>query len=259
MEVPVTRIASFNLLVVSSGPEDPELNSVLMGLQKTHPARVIWTRIEPGRAWEESTGRLHLGCRCDGEQVCSEQIQICCGDQPKRVASLVLPLIRAGLPTHLIWWKAGAIGGPLFERLADRSKLILVESENWDQFRPQLPHLWSDPNRCEHAFYPLSWFRLLQSRQSIARAYGQANTRLDLTERRQEESELLNLWLEALLGKELPGMRIQFTSQEGSTLNWLGRLESLTPQDSLDAVRQALDKPHRDHVFKKIVETIKGA
>ena len=117
---PVTRIASFNLLVVSRGGREEGLQEVLQGLAKSHPSRTIWSKIDSDREWSNSTGRLHLGCGNHGDQVCSEQIQICCSNEPQRVSSLLLPLIRSGLPTHLLWWHAGPPEGDLFDRLADR-------------------------------------------------------------------------------------------------------------------------------------------
>ena len=261
---PVTRIASFNLLIVSDGEHQAELEKIVAGLKESHPARVIWTHIDPERAWEDSTARLHLGCSCDGVQVCSEQVQICCGPQPSRVASLILPLIHAGLATHLLWWKAGELRGPLFERLSDRCQMILVEPSDWRAFASELPELWEHPEKSEHSFYPLTWFTLTQARQRIASAYGYANVELALPKRTNlttPDSELLSSWIEALVtnaGHADSGISVVSSAEyEEPTLRWEERELTLEKLDPLAAVRQALDRPHRDSVFEKIVEKLR--
>lgn len=263
-EEPVTRIASFNLLIVSRGEQDDGLKKIVAGLEDSHPARIIWTHIEPEKAWDDSTARLHLGCRCDGVQVCSEQVQICCGPQPSRVASLILPLIHAGLATHLLWWKAGDLKGPLFERLSDRSQMILVEPNDWETFAAELPYLWDHPEKSEHSFYPLSWFTLTEARQRIASAYGYADVELALPKRTNlttPDSELLSAWIEALVptaGRSQAGIRVVSSAEyDAPTLRWEGRELKLQKMNALDAVRQALDRPARDSVFQKMVEILR--
>lgn len=264
LEEPVTRIASFNLLVVSRGEEEDELQSVLQGLTKSHPARTIWAKIDPGKSWSNSTGRLHLGCRPDDKQVCSEQIQICCGDEPSRVSSIILPLIHSGLPTHLLWWHSGPPEGPLFERLADRCRLILMADKRWSDLADTLPYLWEDPLKSEHAFYPLTWFKLTSARQKIAAAYSCSNIELALPKDIGAPgpfAEILTTWLRSLLPvSDFQDGTVQVVSSSESsvpTLHWSAGSVGLESQNSLDAVRQALDRPFRDPVFRAIAERLK--
>jgi Glucose-6-phosphate dehydrogenase subunit N-terminal domain len=261
---PVTRIASFNLLVVSHGEDEERLENLLQGLLESHPARVIWTRITDGRRWQDSTARVHLGCRFDGEQVCSEEVQICCGQQSERVASLILPLIHAGLATHLIWWKSGPTEGTLFERLSDRSQLVIIEPNSWKDLAESLPELWLDPNRQEHAYYPLTWFQLTEARQKIASAYARFDIELALPKETNSstiEADLLSIWIQALIPQALAsskGVRIVSTAEYTEpTLNWGDRQDKLSLESPLSAVRAALDRPTRDPVFRKMIDLIK--
>jgi len=263
-DTPVTRVASFNLLVVSQGEDEERLVEVLKGLMESHPARVIWTKMMEGRKWEDSTARLHLECGCDGVQVCSEQVQICCGQQPERVASLLLSLIHEGLPTHLLWWKSGPTEGPLFERISDRSQLVLVEPNDWPSFAQSLPDLWLTCDRQEHAFYPLIWYQLTEARQKIAYAYGEGDIELALpkqTNSSTAEADLLTIWLETLLphsARTSSRARIVSTAEcTEPTLNSAMHKQPLLLQSPLDAVRAALNRPTRDPVFKKMIELIK--
>lgn len=260
----VMRITSFNLLVVSHGEATQELEEILKGLLESHPARVIWAQILPDRAWEESTARLHLGCRCENSelalQVCSEQVQICCGDHPERLASLILSLIHGGLATHLLWWDLENLDNPLFTRLSDRSQMILLQSDEWNVLGHQLHRLWMNESLCEHAFFPLTWFQLTQARQTIARAYGQSSIELTLpkeTNQRRADSDLLSFWLEALLPREELQEHVRVVASaehEWPTVAWQNHRETLKLQSTLEAVRIALDRPSRDPVFAKVIE-----
>lgn len=263
-ETPVTRIASFNLLVVSRDQDLHTLGTVLTGLKDSHPARVIWVRIDPSLSWEDSTARLHLACRVGGQQVCGEHIQIKCCDQPERVASIVMPLTRAGLPTHLLWWRAGQTKGPLFERLGDRSRLILLVRDEWETLRESLPALWEDPTLQEHSFIPLAWFQLQSARQQIAAAYATSDLELKFPSALHAAPfrDLLSAWLhtafETRPGKvnlDQVGIRLSYDQpQDQVTLAWDSQVKELELQSPLSAVRAALNQTHRDPVFARIMK-----
>lgn len=262
----VMRITSFNLLVISRGEAPEELGELMRGLLESHPARVIWAQILPEREWEESTARLHLGCRCEHPtkalQVCSEQVHICCGDHSERLASLILSLIHGGLATHLLWWDTNGLEGTLFRRLADRCYMILVHSPEWTELAPQIHRLWTDDSLCEHAFFPLVWFQLTQARQIIARAYGQGDIQLTLpkeTNQRRADSDLLTFWLKSLLptSEFQENVRVVASAEHClPTVSWQQQRETLKLQSTLEAVRSALDRPSRDPVFGKIIEKL---
>lgn len=266
-EVPVTRIASFNLLVVSGGEDEESLEEILSGLKQSHPARVIWTKVIPGREWQDCTARLHIGCTCDGEQICSEQVQLCCGNQAERVSSLVLPLIRAGLPTHLLWWKAGDTRGALFERLCDRSKLVLLVDSDWKNLKLRLPQLWEDPTLQEHNFLPLAWYQILQARQLIASAYSENDIRVEFPKHFQDRAEcaLLASWIKTLVKGERSaegwtgeGIKlIENPERETMALYWGDQEREIPIMSPRAAVGTALNKTRRDSVFGKVVHTFK--
>ena len=268
-EDPVTRVASFNLLVVSRHQRVQALEELLEGLRESHPARVIWIKLDESMKWGEATARLHLCGRNECSQVCSEQIQIVCGPQPEQIASIVLPLIRSGLPTQLLWWDAGPPEGVLFDRLADRARLILLVKKEWKALARSLPDLWTDPSRLEHTFVPLAWYQILQARQSVATAYGHSNVRLEFgTDSELDPGmSLLQMWIKSTLegrdslgGWKGDGITMVETHDDPSIafLKCGDVTQKLELVSSLQAVRAALNKPRRDKVFARIVDYLRG-
>lgn len=258
---PVVRIASFNLLIVSSGETDPELANIVESLQTSHPSRLIWTKLKPEKTWEESSAAVTLVTRCSGQQVCSEQIILRCGNEQARIPSIVLGMIHPGLPTHLLWWKAGALDSTLFSRLQDRSRVVLWQPEarpsNWAlEF---LDRTWSDPYQREHAVYPLAWFRILAMRKRIAKAFDRGPVSLRCTDAGAEMSlthRLLKSWLTSRLGKSSE-LDFRWTSGPASTQLIIdGEPTPLTLDDPAEAIRAALDRAERDPVFAQTLKTL---
>lgn len=260
IQKPVVRVASFNLLVVSSGETDPDLALIVEGLQTSHPCRLIWTKLKPEKTWDESTGALSLLIRCEGQQVCSEQLILRCGNEPPRIPSIVLPLIHSGLPTHLLWWKAGPLDCPLFRRLQDRARVVLWQPDtapsNWAlEF---LERIWTDPYQSEHAVYPLDWFRIQGRRQQIARAYDRGPVKLRASDPGAEmplAHRLLQGWLRARLGTS-PEVDFGWTSGQTSFLLEGETAVDLPLLDDVRAVQIALDQAARDLVF---LQSLKAA
>lgn len=261
IDKPVVRIASFNLLVVSSGETDPELAMIVEGLQSSHPSRMIWTKLKSEKTWEQSSAAVTLVTRCSGQQVCSEQIVLRCGNEQARIPSIVLGMIGSGLPTHLLWWKAGPLDSTLFSRLQDRSRVIIWQPEtapsNWAlEF---LDRHWSDPYEQEHSIYPLDWFRILGMRKRLAKAYDQGEVTLCCADPEAEMSlshRLLRGWLQARLGSD-QGVGFRWTSGERSTvLSGSEGRQELVLDDAVDAVRAALDRSDRDPIFPQTLKAL---
>ncbi len=261
IDKPVVRIASFNLLVVSSGETDPELSAIVEGLQTSHPSRLIWTKLKSEKTWEESSAAVTLVTRCSGQQVCSEQIVLRCGNEQARIPSIVLGMIHPGLPTHLLWWKAGPLDCTLFSRLQDRARVVLWQPEavpsNWAlEF---LDRTWSDPYQREHAVYPLDWFRIFGMRKRVAKAYDRGTFTLRCADPAAEMSlphRLLRSWLNARLGA---GHDVDFRWTSGSRSTVLstdqGPVE-LSLDDPVEAIRAALDRVERDPVFAQTLKVL---
>lgn len=267
-EDPVTRIASFNLLVVSPHQRVKELEDLLEGLRDSHPARVIWIKQDESMKWDEATARIHLCTRNDCNQVCSEQIQIVCGPQPQQLSSIVLPLIRSGLPTKLLWWNAGPPEQVLFDRLADRARLILLVDRDWKRLASSLPALWDDPHRKEHAFVPLAWYQILQARQIIASCYDHSDLSLEFGTDSELDAgmSLLQTWIkttvqgrDSLGGWKGEGIRMveSHENPEIAYLKWGESSQTLKPTSSLQAVRAALNSPRRDRVFARVIDHLR--
>jgi hypothetical protein len=146
----------------------------------------------------------------------------------------------------------------LFERLADRSQLVLLAASPWPETKQALTRLWNDPDTEEHAFYPLSWFKLTAARQRIASAYGEGKVKLFLSaDPHDPASSMLMSWLEALIpGFPSPDFEDLELDRSGTQIEllWNERREALPLESCVAAVRAALDRPHRDPVFKKIIE-----
>lgn len=257
----VVRIASFNLLVVSSGETDPELAALVEALQTSHPSRLIWTKLKPEKTWDESSAAVTLVTRCSGQQVCSEQIILRCGNEQPRIPSIVLGLIYPGLPTHLLWWKAGPLDSTLFSRLQDRARVVLwqpaAEPSTWAM--EFLDRTWSDPYQREHAVYPLDWFRISGMRKRVAKAYDHGPLELLCADPGAEMSlphRLLGSWLKGRLG----GLgEIDFRWTSGPRLTQLKTevgTSELALDDRVDAVRWALDRAGRDPVFAQTLKTL---
>jgi glucose-6-phosphate dehydrogenase assembly protein OpcA len=264
VQKPVVRVASFNLLVVSAGETDPELAAIVDGLQTSHPCRLIWTKLKPEKAWSESTGALSVLIRCGGQQVCSEQLILRCGNDRPRIPSLVLPLIHSGLPTHLLWWKAGPLDCPLFRRLQDRSRVALWEPDiapsNFSL--EYLERLWSDPYQFEHAVYPLDWYRILGRRRSIASAYDRGPVDIMASEPAAEMSlanRLLQGWIQSRLGSSSSEVRFRWTSGPLSCCLEQPEPREIPLLDDLQATRLALDYGERDPVFLETLQAVLAA
>lgn len=270
-EKPVVRIASFNLLVVSDGADEPELKSLVKGLEMSHPCRLIQTKLYSERPWGESTGEIDLTTKCDGTQVCSERIVLRCGDEPERIPSLVMPLIHPGLPTHLLWWKAGSLKTPMFKRLADRARLVLWKTPvhpSTDDLRT-LADAWADYYQQEQVIYPLAWFRLMAMRTQIARAYDKGDIAIRLSGPGPQipiAHRLLKAWLTSRF--EQTGVASPLSPSNGIDWGWSQGPESghvegagnefrdLTLVDPLEAVRYALDRPERDPIFLQTLNSL---
>lgn len=258
----VIRVTSFNLLIVSTGETDPELSELVDALELSHPCRVLWAKLKSEKAWGESTAELALTTSCEGRQVSSEQVVLRCGNEPKRIASIILPMIHSGLPTHLLWWKAGPLDGSLYRRLKDRARLILWQPEaapsDWSL--ELLGRSWSGPFEREHALYPLDWFRIHGMRSQIARVFDKGPTKVRAYDPAAEMSlahKLLQGWLKARLGNN-PEMDFRWTSGErGCRIQEPEELE-LHLFDNISAARYALDHPDRDPIFAQSLKALLG-
>ncbi len=272
-EKTVVRIASFNLLVVSDGADAPELKALIKGLETSHPCRLIQTKLYSDRPWGECTGEIGLTTKCDGSQVCSERIVLRCGDEPERIPSLVLPLIHPGLPTHLLWWRAGSLNVPMFKRLADRSRLVLWKTSDHPSSEDlqTLADAWADRYQQEQVIYPLAWFQLMAMRTQIARAYDNGKTTIRLsspTAGMPIAHRLLKAWLVSRF--EQVGVASPLEEANGIEWRWSqgpegGQVEGagndskeLALVNRLDAVRYALDRPERDPVFLETLTSLLG-
>lgn len=259
---PVTRLTSFNLVVISQAEVEPELQSLVTGLTESHPSRLLWCRLGRYQNWAESTAKVSLGCRCAGREVCCEEILLDMGGEVERVPSTLLSLTHSELPTYLIWWKAGPLESSLFARLADRARLVLWEPEpGYTEPLKALQKLWLDPFSQENIIYPLVWHRMGPVRRELAAAYDRGGFKVEVSASGQLYPTLLKAWLTSRLKlKQLnpltwKGSDVELRWREGpdSTLHQDGETYPLLLEQPVQAARKALDEVRRDPVFGELL------
>lgn len=262
-ERPVTRLTSFNLVVVSVGEVDAELQDLVQGLTESHPSRLLWCRLGRRKSWDQATAKVTLDCRSAGLEVCCEELLIEVGPEVERVPSLLMSLTHSELPTYLIWWKAGPLTCSLFERLSDRARLTLWEPEH-DYPEPlvELERLWTDPFRQENLFYPLIWYRMAPVRRALANAFDRGDFLVELAATGELFPTLLKAWLASRLHLQQlnpltwkgRGVELQWCRTETSTLVQDETRQELSLDRSIQAARIALDSVRRDPVFEQLLQ-----
>lgn len=259
----VTRLTSFNLVVISVGEVEEELQELVGGLTESHPSRLLWCRLGRRDSWEDSTARVTLDCRCAGLEVCCEELILEVGPEVERVPSLLMSLTHSELPTYLIWWKAGPLTSSLFERLSDRARMTLWEPESdYPEPLDELERLWSDPYRQENLFYPLIWYRMAPVRRALAAAFDRGDFVVELAATGELFPTLLKAWLASRLHlKQLNpltwkggGVELQWCRTNRSVLVQAEERHELPLDPAVQAARIALDSITRDPIFEQLLQ-----
>src|SRR5579885_568767 len=173
-EPSVTRACSMNFILCTSSEADVGAD-MLEDITLKHPCRAILAHAiqsndEHLEAFVTARCRLVSGKK---SQICCEQINVRWQGQGTRpLASVVLPLRIADLPTWLWWHKtrpAKEMIGP-FLPFIDR---LIVDTADMNG---QLAHLFDLKDVFyrlddDTVLYDLNWTRLLPWRQSVARAF----------------------------------------------------------------------------------------
>ncbi|MCA9794912.1 MAG: glucose-6-phosphate dehydrogenase assembly protein OpcA, partial [Candidatus Eremiobacteraeota bacterium] len=212
---PQTRVATMNLLLGVSHPEDClGLTDVLEPLSHSHPGRVVVFVFDSETEEASIEGWFNYTCmKQHPERICSERIVIYCPGSPARVPSLVLPLTVPGLPVFHWWRGEPPFGSDLLERLVEASDRVVFDSNRFSlsSGMSRMSRLINDPYHTEQAFSDLSWGRAQLARERVAALFdGQAGaaalssiTEVSITgpgERPGPSGLLLAGWLASRLG-----------------------------------------------------------
>jgi len=188
----VIRSCVLNLLVyVPSSAASGEIDEILTEVTAAHPSRAILVTADR-RAEQPSMGAW-VTSRCTlptatSKQVCCEQITVAAsGDQVNELPSAVAPLLLSDLPVYL-WWRAvPPLADKVFNRLADLSDRLIIDSAAFADPHGDLVSLallLRDRSRGA-AISDLNWARLTPWRALLAAFYDVADYRpfLDRLER----------------------------------------------------------------------------
>lgn len=214
----VTRAVLLNFVVIcDSADAQDRVTAVLGKLTAAYPSRAIVVVAQPEAPQPELSAAISAHCHPAGggrKQVCCEQITIhATGPRVASVASAVLSLLEADLPT-ILWWPGNFLEQPvLFAQLSTVADRLLFDTSQWSnpwQHLPALRHSRICHPHCGWA--DLSWTRLSAWRELVAEVFDEPLAQPELARLSSVEivhgggagaawrAELLSAWLAAQLG-----------------------------------------------------------
>ncbi len=182
----VTRSSVLNLLVylnLNGQSSSSEVDEILTEVTSAHPSRAILIAADRKAADSGLSAQVISRCTLPSattRQVCCEQVTILAkGEQVNEVHSAVMPLLLSDLPVYL-WWRAvPPLADKVFNRLAEMSNRVIIDSAIFADPHGDLVTLslllrdrpkWT-------AISDLNWSRLTAWRQLIAGFYDNAEYR----------------------------------------------------------------------------------
>jgi glucose-6-phosphate dehydrogenase assembly protein OpcA len=133
----VTRACVLNLVVYAEGHEGrAEVDSLLDKVIERHPCRAIVLLAD--RAAEEPRLDAFISTRCQmskggGKHICGEQVTIeAAGEVVASAATAVAPLLVPDVPVFLWWKDIPHYEDKLFNRLAELSDRVVIDSSSFD-------------------------------------------------------------------------------------------------------------------------------
>ncbi len=236
--------------------------TTLAGLSERHPSRTIVIVPRPdapdGVESEARIERFRLGSL--EREVCSEVITLRLGGcRVQAAASLVLPLLRSGLPVFIRWRGRPPFGEPQFESLVVVVDRLVIDSSEW----PDLPDAYATLAAYfdRTAVSDIAWARCAGWRLALADRWPGIAEVADLSVRGPlADALLLAGWLESRLGHP-----VRLQHEEAPTI------ESVSADDSDVAVPEAtgaespsellsgeLDRLGRDPVYEQATRARAG-
>lgn len=164
-DTPCLRVSTMNLIVVCQTPEEAEgVADDLDQIASSFPARVIVAVLDPEAP--KLTGWFSARSLPDRDHHLSWEMIGLHVPNGEQLPSLVIPLLRDGLPVFLWWRGTPPFASSWFEHLVETSRRVLLDSKTFDDYatlgsylRP-VAALTFDKYHQEQSFSDLSWGRL---------------------------------------------------------------------------------------------------
>ena len=184
----VTRACVLNLVVYAEGQEErEEVDSLLDAVIERHPCRALVLIAD--RAAEESRLEAFISTRCQmskggGKQICGEQVTIeAAGEVVGSAATAVAPLLVPDVPVFLWWKDIPHYEDKLFNRLAELSDRVVIDSSSFDNPHFDVIRLSQilKERRGSLNLSDLNWGRLTSWRSLVASFWDVADYRPSLS------------------------------------------------------------------------------
>lgn len=179
-----TRATTFTMVVYESESK-PQDSEVAEAIAAANPCRIITLYPETG---EDEGVSAQVSAYCPIQKqgsnslVCCEYINLTGTPTAlERIAGMISALMLSELPKFL-WWKAvPAPESSLFQRLADNSDIIIVDSSSFSEPEAELEAIGQVLEE-ERVFADLNWRRLAAWQELTAEAFDPPERRSALTE-----------------------------------------------------------------------------
>ncbi len=184
----VTRACVLNLVVYAEGPEErEEVDALLDAVIERHPCRALVLIAD--RAAEEPRLEAFISTRCQmskggGKQICGEQVTIeAAGEVVSSAATAVAPLLVPDVPVFLWWKDIPHYEDKLFNRLAELSDRVVIDSASFDNPHYDVTRLSRilEERRGSLNLSDLNWGRLTSWRSLVASFWDVADYRDSLS------------------------------------------------------------------------------
>jgi glucose-6-phosphate dehydrogenase assembly protein OpcA len=184
----VTRACVLNLVVYAEGHEGrEEVDALLDTVIERHPCRALV--LVANRAAGESRLEAFISTRCQmskggGRQICGEQVTIeAAGEVVGSAATAVAPLLVPDVPVFLWWKDIPHYDDKLFNRLAELSDRVVIDSSSFDNPHFDVIRLARilEERRGSLNLSDLNWGRLTSWRSLVASFWDVADYRESLS------------------------------------------------------------------------------
>ncbi|HZU11656.1 MAG TPA: glucose-6-phosphate dehydrogenase assembly protein OpcA [Chloroflexota bacterium] len=169
------RTSILNLVIYAGSAERAErLKKELAGQPRRHGSRTILLiadRDRPGSSVDAASSVRCSASQPDSPPLCYEEITITgVGKVADHLASVVVPLLVAELPTFLWWPGQPPFGHRLFNQMLGVADQLLIDSSHFDSPGDGLAHL-ARLCRARQGVNDLNWGRLAPWREVIAQFF----------------------------------------------------------------------------------------
>ena len=183
----VVRACVLNLVVYVAGKEEcPEVNDLLEDVVERHPCRAVLLVVN--RAATEPRLEAFVSTRCQlsapaAKRICGEQITIeADGPVVDTASTAVTPLLVPDVPVFLWWKDIPHYEDKLFDRLAEMSDRVVIDSASFDHPHKDMLRLAEILKEGNLRVSDLNWGRLTSWRSLVASFWDVADYRQSLAQ-----------------------------------------------------------------------------